>query len=39
MMSEEKKHVRMLEERFGKKIAVKPDPAFHVEQYEVFGKH
>ncbi|MBM4317152.1 MAG: Rne/Rng family ribonuclease [Deltaproteobacteria bacterium] len=39
MMSEEKKHVRMLEERFGKKITVKPDPAFHVEQYEVFGKH
>jgi len=39
MMNEEKKHVAMLEERFGKKISVKPDPAFHVEQYEVFGKH
>jgi ribonuclease G len=39
MMNEEKKHVAMLEERFGKKIAVKPDPAFHIEQYEVFGKH
>ncbi len=39
MMNEEKKHVAMLEDRFGKKIAVKQDPAFHVEQYEVFGKH
>ena len=39
MMKEEKKHVSMLEERFGKKITVKPDPEFHVEQYEVFGKH
>ncbi|MCX6103135.1 MAG: Rne/Rng family ribonuclease [Proteobacteria bacterium] len=39
MMKEEKKHVALLEERFGKTILVKEDPAFHVEQYEVFGKH
>ncbi|MFM8315291.1 MAG: ribonuclease E/G [Deltaproteobacteria bacterium] len=39
MMNEEKKHVAQLEDRFGKTILVKPDPAFHIEQYEVFGKH
>ncbi|MBI4403632.1 MAG: Rne/Rng family ribonuclease [Deltaproteobacteria bacterium] len=35
---EEKKHISMLESRFNKNIVVKSDPAFHIEQYEVFGK-
>ncbi len=38
MMKEEKEHVDKLEQRFDKHIMVKIDPAFHVEQYEVFGK-
>lgn len=38
MTTEESKHVRYLEERFEKSILVKHDPAFHVEQYEVFSK-
>lgn len=39
MMKSENKHVRYLEEKFSKGIAIKPDPLFHCEQYEVFGKH
>jgi ribonuclease G len=39
MTTEEKKHVELLAKRFEKNITVKPDPLFHVEQYEVFGKH
>ena len=38
MTKEEKEHVGILETRFGKPISIKADPAFHVEQYEVFGK-
>ncbi len=39
MMTEEKKHVEQLEKRFEKIITVKADPNFHMEQFEVFGKH
>lgn len=39
MMNEEKKHVTQLEKRFEKVITVKADPNFHMEQFEVFGKH
>jgi ribonuclease G len=39
MTNEEKKHVELLQKRFEKTIQVKPDPLFHIEQYEVFGKH
>lgn len=38
MTKEEKEHVGTLEKRFDKKIQVKTDPGFHVEQYEVFAK-
>lgn len=38
MTKEEKVHVQKLEARFNKTIAIKTDPAFHIEQYEVFGK-
>jgi ribonuclease G len=38
MTKEEKVHVQKLEARFNKTITVKTDPAFHIEQYEVFGK-
>ena len=38
MTKEEKDHVKKLEERFTKTIHIKIDPAFHVEQFEVFGK-
>lgn len=38
LKKEEWKHVERLQKRFEKNIAVKPDPEFHVEQYEVFGK-
>jgi ribonuclease G len=39
MLEDEKEHVVKLESRFSKIITIKPDPAFHVEQFEVFGKH
>jgi len=38
MLEEEKEHVYKLEDRFSKQIHIKPDPSFHLEQYEVFGK-
>ncbi len=38
MTKEEKEHVGTLEQRFGKTIFIKSDPAFHIEQFEVFGK-
>ncbi len=38
MTVEEKEHVKILERRFEKKIVVKVDPAFHMEQYEVYGR-
>lgn len=34
----ERAHLKKLEERFTKKILVKPDTSFHIEQYEVFSK-
>lgn len=36
---DENKHLVWLSERFTKSIAVKPDPLFHYEQFEVFGKN
>ncbi len=39
MMEDERKHVHKLEDRFAKTIIIKSDPSFHVEQFEVFGKH
>jgi ribonuclease G len=39
MTEDEREHVVKLENRFSKHITVKSDPTFHVEQYEVFGKH
>lgn len=39
MMNEEKKHVNHLEQKLNKTISVKADPSFHMEQFEVFGKH
>ena len=38
MAKEEKEYVQVLEKRFGKSIAIKMDPTFHVEQFEVFSK-
>jgi len=35
----EKAHVKKLEERLDTKINIKQDTSFHIEQYEVFGKH
>ena len=39
LSKDESRHVGLLEKRFGKTILIKPDPAFHTEQFEVFGKH
>jgi ribonuclease G len=39
LLKEEKDHVLKLQDRFGKLISIKPDPVFHIEQFEVFGKH
>jgi ribonuclease G len=39
LAKEESRHVGLLEKRFGKTILIKPDNAFHTEQFEVFGKH
>ena len=39
LAKEESRHVGLLEQRFGKSIIIKPDTAFHTEQFEVFGKH
>lgn len=39
LKKDESKHVERLQQRFEKNISIKPDPEFHVEQYEVFGKH
>ena len=39
LSKEEARHVGLLEKRFGKTILIKQDPAFHTEQFEVFGKH
>jgi ribonuclease G len=39
LAKEESRHVGLLEKRFGKSIIIKPDAAFHTEQFEVFGKH
>lgn len=39
LKKDESKHVDRLQQRFEKNISIKPDPEFHVEQYEVFGKH
>lgn len=39
IMKDEKKHLTYLCDRFSKTVAVKPDPLFHYEQYEVFGKN
>lgn len=39
MNEDEREHVLKLEGRFSKKITIKSDPSFHVEQYEVFSKH
>jgi ribonuclease G len=38
MTVEEKEHVKILEKRFDKNIVVNVDPAFHMEQYEVYGR-
>lgn len=38
MTKEENEHVKLLEKRFERQIFIKSDPAFHLEQYEVFGK-
>ena len=38
LSKEEKEHVKILEQRFERVITIKPDAAFHVEQFEVFGK-
>ena len=35
---EGKSHVEVLERRLNRRITIKTDPAFHVEQFEVFGK-
>lgn len=35
---DEWKHVTHLQERFKKRITVAPDPQFHMEQFEVYGK-
>jgi ribonuclease G len=39
MLKEEKEHVLKLQDRFSKNISIKADPVFHIEQFEVFGKH
>jgi len=39
MLDDEKEHVTKLEERFQKTIMIRPDPLFHIEQFEVFGKN
>jgi len=39
MLEDEREHVHKLEDRFSKTIIIKSDPSFHVEQFEVFGKH
>lgn len=39
MLGDEKEHVTKLEERFTKQILIRPDPMFHIEQFEVFGKN
>ncbi len=39
LSKEEREHVQILEKRFDKIITIKTDPSFHVEQFEVFGKH
>ncbi|MBI1860448.1 MAG: Rne/Rng family ribonuclease [Deltaproteobacteria bacterium] len=35
---EENSHKELLERRLNRRVTVKTDPAFHIEQFEVFGK-
>jgi ribonuclease G len=39
LMHEEKKHVQRFEKKLNRSINVRPDPEFHIEQFEVFTKH
>lgn len=39
MKKEEREYVVELERGLGKRIMIKPDPSFRIEQYEVFGKN
>jgi len=38
LLKEEKGGIKMLEERFDKKIIIKKDQSFHQEQFEIFGE-